>query len=165
MIRASTPAPAVAEAPTERAPEAWLRFLRAHARLRRELDSDLTTMHGLTISDYDVLLALAQATDRRLRRVDLAERVLLTPSGITRLLDGLEHVGLVERASCPSDGRVVYAQLTDAGLAKLRDASRTHIADVRARFGDVFSEDELETLSALLGRLPGAVADGDCTVG
>src|SRR5688500_19493117 len=86
--------------------EAWKRFLRAHAALTRQLSADLVAEHGLTINDYEVLLHLSSADERRLRRVDLAERVILTASGITRLLEGLEHGGYVERDSCPSDRRV-----------------------------------------------------------
>lgn len=101
------------------------------------------------------------APEQRLRRVDLAERVLLTASGITRLLEGLEGAGLVERAACDTDRRVVYAQLTEAGEQKLREASGTHLAGIDELFTSRFGEDELGTLSSLLGRLPGASADGD----
>src|SRR5918911_44119 len=91
-------------------------------------------------------LALLRAPDRRMRRVDLAGHVLLTQSGITRLLQGLERVALVERADCPTDGRVVYAQLTDKGYERLREASRTHLDDIRSLFTARFSEEELDTL-------------------
>jgi DNA-binding MarR family transcriptional regulator len=141
--------------------EAWIRFLRAHAALTRELSAELVADHGLTLNDYEVLLHLARAPERRMRRVDLAESVLLTASGITRLLEGLEHAGLVERVLCDSDRRVAYAQLTGAGLEKLREASRTHIAGIEALFVGRFTDEELATLSALLGRLPAA---GDETV-
>ena len=112
--------------------EAWVRFLRSYAALTRELSADLVAEHGLTINDYEVLLHLARAPERRMRRVDLAERVILTASGITRLLEGLEHSGLVERVQCPDDRRVVYAQITTAGYEKLRVASRTHLAGIEA---------------------------------
>lgn len=141
--------------------DAWIRFLRAHAALTRELSAELVTEHGLTINDYEVLLHLQRAPDRMLRRVDLAERVLLTASGITRLLEGLENAGLVERADCPTDRRVVYAKLTEAGEQKLREASGTHLAGIDELFTSRFGEDELATLSSLLGRLPGASVDGD----
>jgi DNA-binding MarR family transcriptional regulator len=136
--------------------EAWIRFLRAHAALTRELSAELVADHGLTLNDYEVLLHLARAPERRMRRVDLAESVLLTASGITRLLEGLEHAGLVERVLCDSDRRVAYAQLTGAGLEKLREASRTHIAGIEALFVGRFSDEELATLSGLLSRLPAA---------
>jgi DNA-binding MarR family transcriptional regulator len=141
--------------------EAWIRFLRAHAALTRELSAELVADHGLTLNDYEVLLHLARAPERRMRRVDLAESVLLTASGITRLLEGLERAGFVERVLCDSDRRVAYAQLTEAGLEKLREASRTHIAGIETLFVGRFNDEELATLSALLSRLPAA---GDETV-
>jgi DNA-binding MarR family transcriptional regulator len=95
---------------------AFAALLRAHAAATRSLSAQLSSDHGLTLSDYEVLLRLARAPERRMRRVDIAEEVLLTASGITRLLDGLEQSGLVERASCSVDRRVVYAVLTDTGL-------------------------------------------------
>lgn len=147
--------------PRERQLEAWVRFLRAHAALTRQLSADLVAGHGLTINDYEVLLHLQRAPEQRLRRVDLAARVVLTASGITRLLEGLEDAGLVERAACETDRRVVYAQLTEAGERKLRDASGTHLAGIHELFTSRFSEDDLAALSALLGRLPGASVDGD----
>jgi DNA-binding MarR family transcriptional regulator len=134
-------------------PPAWLRLLRAHAALTRRMDANLQRAHGLTINDYEVLLALARAEGRRMRRVDLASHVLLTQSGITRLLHGLERAGLVERADCPTDGRVVYAQLTERGCDRLREASTTHLDDIRSLFAARFSDDELETLDELLSRV------------
>lgn len=133
---------------------AFAALIRAHASVTRRLNVQLAADHGLTINDYEVLLHLARAPDRRLRRVDLAERVLLTASGITRLLDGLEAAGLVERAACTADRRVVYAVLTDAGLAKLREASTSHLAQIDALFGERFDDGSLERLTELLGRLP-----------
>ena len=138
-----------------------MRFLRAHAALTRELNTRLIAEHGLTLNDYEVLLQLAHAPDRQMRRVDLASEVLLTASGITRLLDGLERAGWVERAECPSDARVTYAQLTEAGLAKLREASATHLEAVRELLTAHLSEEQLETLGELLGRLPGAAGTAD----
>jgi DNA-binding MarR family transcriptional regulator len=135
--------------------EAWVRFLRAHAAVTRELSAELVREHGLTINDYEVLLHLSRAPERMLRRVDLAERVLLTASGITRLLDGLERAGHVEKRACAEDGRVSYARLTDAGLEKLRAAGVTHLDGVSRLYLGRFDADERETLAALLDRLPG----------
>jgi DNA-binding MarR family transcriptional regulator len=131
------------------------------------MSAQLEAEHGLTINDYEALLHLAQAEEGRMRRVDLAERLILTASGVTRLLDGLEGAGWVERASCASDRRVTYAVLTDTGRAKLKEAGTSHIAGVRTLFEERFSADEIETLARLLGRLPGAggaVDEGDCSV-
>ena len=144
------------------APPAWPALLRAHAATTRMLSAQLVAEHGLTINDLEALLRLAHAEDQRMRRVDLAEALLLTASGVTRLLDGLENTGLVERASCASDRRVVYAVLTEAGRAKLEEASTSHVAVVHALFEERFDEDELTQLGELLGRLPGGdVATAD----
>jgi DNA-binding MarR family transcriptional regulator len=128
------------------------------------MDANLQAEHQLTINDYEVLLALARAPDRRMRRVDLAGHVLLTQSGITRLLQGLERAGLVERADCDTDKRVVYATLTDHGYRRLRMASRTHLGDIQSLFADRFSTEELDELDGLLGRVFEGDADADCTL-
>ena len=133
--------------------EAWISFLRAHASLTRHLSARLENDHGLTLNDYDVLVQLAYAPDRQLRRVDLARSVLLSPSGITRLLDGLEREGWVAKKHCPSDARVTYAALTDTGLAKFKAARKTHLADIESVFGSRFTPEELAAVSSLLGRL------------
>jgi len=143
-------------------PTAWLNFVRAHAAITRQMDADLIAAHGLTLSDYEVLLRLSEAPDNRMRRVDLAEAVVLTQSGITRLLAGLEDSGLVERAACETDRRVVYAQLTEEGHAKFRAAGRTHLEGIRALFADHFSPDELELLADLFGRLPLRPGEAAC---
>jgi DNA-binding MarR family transcriptional regulator len=140
------------------APQAWIALLRAHATTTRALSAQLVADHGLTINDYECLLRLSRADDRRMRRVDLAEALLLTASGVTRLLDGLESAGYVERATCASDRRVVYAVLTEAGLEKLKEASDSHLGQVWELFDGRFEEHELAHLAELLGRLPGGDA-------
>jgi DNA-binding MarR family transcriptional regulator len=143
---------------------AWARILRTHAALTRELSTQLFNEHGLTINDYEALLHLSHAEQNAMRRVDLAEQLVLTPSGVTRLLDGLERTGCVKKAACESDARVTYAVLTEKGRAKLEQASRSHVAQVRALFEERFTPEELETLASLLGRLPGGGGDGQgCT--
>jgi DNA-binding MarR family transcriptional regulator len=143
--------------------QAFVRLLQGHAAATRELSADLVRDHGLTINDYEALLRLSRADGHYLKRVELAEGLVLTPSGVTRLLDGLERVGYVEKGSCETDARITYAVLTDAGHEKLEEASRSHIAQIRAFFGERFDDDELAMLAELLGRLPGAVGDGtDC---
>jgi DNA-binding MarR family transcriptional regulator len=146
---------------TQASVAAWSRLLRAHAALTRELSARLVADHGLTINDYEALLHLSHAENGSLRRVDLAERLLLTPSGVTRLLDGLERDGWVTKGQCESDARVTYAVLTDAGRERLEAAGRSHLTQVRALFDERFSDDELETLVDLLGRLPGATGRGE----
>jgi len=145
---------------------AWVRLLRAHASMKRSFNAQLLAEHGLTVNDYEALLLLSHEPDRRLKRVVLAERLQLTPSGVTRLLDGLEAAGYVEKASCAGDARVTYAVLTDAGHQKLEQASCSHVAAVRALFAERLDDDELRTLGELLGRLPGGASAGgaDCTV-
>jgi DNA-binding MarR family transcriptional regulator len=141
--------------------EAWVRFLRSHAAIVRELSSQLQREHGLTINDYEVLLMLSHAEDGMLRRVDLAERVVLTASGITRLLEGLERCEYVEKARCSTDGRVTYAKLTEAGRRKLREASVTHLRGIEELFSGRYSGSELAMLGELLSRLP--LTGEDCS--
>src|ERR1700733_2749637 len=144
--------------------EAWRGYLTSHATILRVLDAELVAEHGLTTRDYEVLFYLAQADGRHLPMSALSERTMLTRSGITRLIDGLVSSGLIERHACKNDARVSYAQLTDVGYEKLRRASRSHVAGVRRQFVELFSDEELETLAELLGRLPGAQPEGTCSV-
>jgi DNA-binding MarR family transcriptional regulator len=144
--------------------DAWRGFLLSHAAITRQLDADLIARHGLTSRDYEALLFLAQEPDRNLPMSELAARTMLTRSGVTRLVDGLTQIGLVERVSCPTDARVSYAQLTDEGMQRLREAGRTHAEGIRATFLRHFSEDEVAQLADLLGRLPGVEGAPACTV-
>lgn len=142
---------------------AWLRFLRAHAAITRELSARLEALHDLTLSDFDVLVQLYFAEGRRMRRIDIARSVLLTASGITRLLDGLESCGLVAKDRCDSDARVTYAVLTEAGVKKIEAARESHLADIEELFGSQFSAEEREQLAELLGRLPLAHTSEACS--
>jgi DNA-binding MarR family transcriptional regulator len=142
---------------------AWVRFLRAHAALTRELSARLEALHELTLSDFDVLIQLYFAEGRRMRRIDLARSVLLTASGITRLLDGLESEGLVAKERCASDARVTYAVLTKSGVRKIEDARESHLADIEELFGARFSPEERDQLAELLGRLPLAHTSEACS--
>jgi len=140
--------------------EGWVSFLRAHAAITRELSAQLQREHDLTLNDYEVLLHLSHAEGGMMRRVDLAQRVVLTASGITRLLEGLERAGYVRKESCSSDARVSYAALTDRGREKLRSAAETHLRGVDELFVSRYSGSELTALAELLGRLP--VTGADC---
>ncbi len=144
--------------------DAWRGYLQSHASILRVLDAELVAEQGMTTRDYEVLLYLAQADERKLPMSALAESTMLTRSGITRLVDGLVASGLIERVSCQSDARVSYAQLTDAGYEKLRAAGCTHVAGIRRLFLEHYSEQELEVLASLLSRLPGARREGSCTI-
>ena len=141
---------------------AFAALVRAHAAATRRLSAQLSADHGLTLSDYEVLLRLARAPERRMRRVDLAEQVLLTASGITRLLDGLEQSGYVERAACASDRRVVYAVLTADGLSKLREASESHLQQIDTLFRARLSYEEHAGLTTLHARLDEGGDDTAC---
>jgi DNA-binding MarR family transcriptional regulator len=140
--------------------DGWVLFLRSHAAITRELSAQLQQEHGLTLNDYEVLLHLSHAPGGMLRRIDLAQSVLLTASGITRLLEGLEKAGFVCKETCASDARVSYAKLTDAGAAKLHAAAETHLRGVRDLFLGRYSGSELASLADLLSRLP--VTGSEC---
>jgi DNA-binding MarR family transcriptional regulator len=157
-------APTSLESETPSAVVAWTRLLRAHASTTRTLSGELSDDHGLTLNDFECLLVLSNAEDGRLKRVELAKRLLLTPSGITRLLAGLENEGLVRRTTCPTDLRVAYAELTAEGRERLAAASCAHVASIRSLLEEHFSEEELVVLGEMLGRLPG-VAEGDDACG
>jgi DNA-binding MarR family transcriptional regulator len=144
--------------------DAWRSYLQSHASIVRELDAELVAAHAMTTRDYEVLLYLAQAPDRRLPMSALATSTMLTRSGITRLVDGLVESGLIERVACNNDARVSYARLTDLGYERLREAGCTHIASIQRLFLEHFSPQEIEQLASLLGRLPGAGAGGSCTI-
>jgi DNA-binding MarR family transcriptional regulator len=145
--------------------DAWRSYLQSHASILRVLDAELVAEHGMTTRDYEVLLFLAQAPERKLAMSALAEQTMLTRSGITRLVDGLVESGCIERVACADDARISYAQLTDGGYEKLRQAGNAHIQSVRRLFVEHFSVEEIEQLAALLSRLPGAhVAEGSCSV-
>jgi DNA-binding MarR family transcriptional regulator len=146
---------------TSPAIEAFVRLVRANAAVTRQLSAQLSADHGLNLSAYEALLRLARAADSRMRRVDLANGLLLSAGGVTRLLDGLERDGFVAREECASDRRVSYAVLTAAGRDKLREASKSHTRQIRELLGGPYEEDELEQLVALLDRLPGVDPTGD----
>lgn len=141
------------QALTEQGLTAWIRLLRAHSALTRELDARLDAAHGLSLRDYDVLVQLYLAPEHRMRRVDIARTVILSPSGITRLLEGLERAGWVAKHQCDSDARVTWAVLTAEGKKKFEEAQRTHRADIAELFSSNFDRSEHEQLAELLGRL------------
>jgi DNA-binding MarR family transcriptional regulator len=138
--------------------DAWRNFLRVHATLTRELDEELRRTHGLPLTSYDVLVNLEGAPDQQMRMSELADAVLLSRSGLTRLVERLERDGLLARADCPGDARGSFAVLTAAGLDRLAEARKTHLAGVRERFLDAFSGDELEQLGEHWRRLLDASA-------
>ena len=134
---------------------AWQALLHSYHQVIRKLDRELRQEHDLPLAAYDVLLRLARAPGRALRMSDLAERVLLSPSGLTRLVDRLVSKGFVARHTDPQDARVVRASLTDAGLKRLRRASRTHLRGIREHFTRELSERQLRDIAAGLEMVAG----------
>ncbi len=126
---------------------------RAQMRITRSIESELLESHDLAMASYDVLLQLSEAPYRRLRMNDLADRVLLSRSGLTRLIDRLQRGGLVERQACPSDARGLYAVLTDKGTALLDEATPTYLRGVRAQFVERLNDAELGQCAALAVKL------------
>ncbi|MGW5054156.1 MarR family winged helix-turn-helix transcriptional regulator [Actinokineospora sp. NPDC004072] len=141
--------------PTRDQLAAWRNFLRAHARITRNLEAELVAEQRLSLGSYDVLLQLAEAPRRRLRMAELADAVLLSRSGVTRLVDRLERAGLVARERVAGDGRGVVAALTERGLDTLRTASHTHLAGIVRHFVAHLDADAL----AEIGRICGNLAD------
>ena len=156
----ATPADTRTEPIRELAPEelgAWRGLLRVHSALVKALDAELLAAHALPLTSYEVLINLQAAPGRRRRMAELADGVLLSRSGMTRLVDRLERDGLLERDACTDDGRGTYAVLTDKGEALLAEARRTHLDGVRDRFLRHFEPDDLRALATLWDRvLPGA---------
>ena len=138
---------------------AWSTFLRAHARVRRELEHELEAEQDLSLADYDLLHELAVADGRRLRMSELADRLALSRSGATRLVDRLEAAGLVDRHACATDRRGYWAIVTDAGIGRLRAATPTHVRGVCAYFINRIPPAELEQLQRTLERVVAAEAE------
>ncbi len=130
-------------------------MLATHSRLVHELDAELESEHGLPLSSYEVLMNLADAEGNRLRLGELADRLLLSRSGITRLADRLERQGLIERRRCDDDGRGYFAHLTDRGRRLVAAARPDHLAGVRRHFLDRLGPDEIDALGAIWERLNG----------
>lgn len=145
---------------TSLAIEAYLRLVRGGFAVARRLSAQLSADHGLSLNEYEALLTLARAPDSRMRRIDLANSLLLTAGGVTRLLDGLERQGFVAREQCRSDRRVSYAVLTKAGRDKLREADRSHTRQIRELMCEHYDDSELTQIAALLDRL-GDVGSSD----
>ncbi len=132
---------------------AWHAFLRAHVLVTRKLEADLLAAGDPPLAEYDVLVQLAVAPGRALRMHELADRIVLSRAGITRLVDRLVAEGLVERQKCGVDARGSYAVLTQRGLERVRAAAPRHLTSVKRHFLSSFDDAELERLAELLGRL------------
>ena len=134
---------------------AWQAFLHAHHQITRKLDAELRSEHELPLNAYDVLLRLARAPGRRLRMTDLADRVMMSPSGLTRVVDRLAGEGLVRRERFDGDARVMLAQLTDKGRALLRRAARTHLRGIREHFTGQMTQAQLHEVASALETVTG----------
>jgi len=132
---------------------AVLRLIRAQSNLQNRFAAELGGVHGLSVNELMLLMHLDQAAGGRLRRVDLAERLDLSQSGVTRMLAPMEKIGWVDRAEDPRDGRVGYVMLTPAGRRLAKDGAKTLTQQATSLFGDLWTDKELETLARLLGRL------------
>jgi DNA-binding MarR family transcriptional regulator len=138
---------------------AWRGFLRVHAALTRELDAELAAAHGLPLSSFEVLLILQRAPGGEMRMSELAASVLLSRSGLTRLVDRLVGAGLLERRQCEDDARGYNAAITAAGRQVFREARATHLTGVRERFLRHLSDEELGRLAGMWERIaPGAAS-------
>lgn len=131
----------------------WRTFLQAHALLSRRLDEELRAEQAMSLAEYDALVVLASAPERRLRMSQLADRVLLSRSGVTRLVDRLVASGFVDRLQCSTDARGAEAVLTELGLTRLRRASRTHLRGIDQYFIGPLSADELGAIGQSLGTI------------
>jgi DNA-binding MarR family transcriptional regulator len=140
---------------TETEMRAWQSLLHAYHQIIRKLDRELREEHDLPLATYDVLLRLASAPSRALRMTDLAERVMLSPSGLTRLVDRLVSKGFVQRGTDPHDARVALACLTEEGLKQLRRAARTHLRGIREHFTGRLSDRQLRAMAAGLEMITG----------
>jgi len=136
---------------------AWRGLLRVHSRMTKALDAELIADHGISLSSYEVLLFLADAPDGQLRMSELADGVLLSRSGLTRLVDRMERDGLLRRERCEDDARGFNALITAEGRELFQSARRTHLDGVRELFLSHLSDDELRTLARLWEKVaPGA---------
>jgi DNA-binding MarR family transcriptional regulator len=144
--------------------EPWRAFLQAHARITRRLDEELRAEHDLSLAEYDALLTIAGAPDRRIRMRHLADRVILSKSGVTRLIDRLVLDGLVQRDVCLSDARGAEAVLTPAGLDRLRRASRTHLRGIDQHFLAALEPDDLPAIRRSMRAVAERVGPGDPTL-
>jgi DNA-binding MarR family transcriptional regulator len=137
-------------------------MLQVHAEVTQLLDAQMRAEHGMSVSAYEVLMFLAEAPDRRLRMSQIADRVLLSRSGLTRLVDRLQREGLIERVACADDARGAFAKLTPLGRERLAAARVTHLDGVRAMFIDLFSPEELALLGVSWDRVLERAGFGCC---
>ena len=143
---------------------AWRAFLSTHTKIFPILDAELVREMGLSLSQYEVLLWLNDADGHCLRMSELAAKVVLSPSGLTRAVDQLERRGFVERRVSDSDRRGYLAHLTEQGKTHLRRASETHIRGIKEHLTGKLNEQQLEQLASLLELVSSEVAAPPCDI-
>jgi DNA-binding MarR family transcriptional regulator len=136
---------------------AWRAFLKAHTVITRALERELVASHRLPLAEFDVLVQLEEAQGGALRMAQLADQVLLSRSGLTRLVERLERSGLVRRQACPSDARGYFAVITEAGVARLHEAAPSHLSSVSSHFAKPLRDDQVETLRVAMEELVSAI--------
>jgi DNA-binding MarR family transcriptional regulator len=134
---------------------AWQALLHSHHKLTRVLDAELIAEHDLTLGQYDVLLRLARAPDHRLPMAQLAQRVMISPSGLTRVVDGLVKQGLVRRSRSETDGRVILTELTEKGWQTIKRAAQTHLRGIREHYTSQLTATQLRQVTTALERISG----------
>jgi DNA-binding MarR family transcriptional regulator len=139
---------------------AWRLFLEAHARVLTRLEQELEDERRLPLTWYDVLVQLNRAPEKRLRLQDLGHNLVISKSGLSRRIDRMEEAGLVERHECPSDARGVFAVLTPAGKAVLKDAAPVHLAGIAQHFTQYLTDEEAAALQAAFRKILAGLQDG-----
>jgi DNA-binding MarR family transcriptional regulator len=152
-VAGTAPTPCCAPGFTIDETRAWFGLLHSSAHMTRELDADLVAAHGLPLNAFEVLMRVSHADGGQVRMTELARQVVLSLSGLSRLVDRLEREGLLERRSCPSDARGFFATITPAGRTRLAEAQSDYLAGVRARFLERFSPAELAQMAAFWDRV------------
>ena len=137
---------------------AWRTYIETYGDLVAAIERDLSE-HGLTLGDYQVLVYLSEADEQSMRMCDLADRLQLSPSGLTRRLDGLVSAGLVTREPSTHDRRVMKAQLTDAGFEALREAAPHHVASVRRHIFDHLDDDQVEAMASIFAAISAGLSE------
>lgn len=144
-------------APEDGRLRAWTDFVLSYNRLMGVLEGEMQAQVGMTLSQYDVLLRLAETTEGRMKMSELADAIVYSTGGLTRLFERMRQAGLVRREPSAVDRRVIYAVLTDHGLERLRAASAVHLDGVRRHFSTYLADDEVDTVATFLGRLHDSV--------
>ena len=140
---------------------AWRAFMDGNQRLLAKLNQDLESRHGLSLSEYRILVLLTEAPDGALRMSELADGALSSRSRLTHQVRRMEHEGMVTRGNCPDDGRGVLASLTDEGRRRLSEAAPTHVDSVRRGFVDLLGAEQLKVVREVFEKVDSVITDSD----